>query len=389
MATANAELADRTLSHSVTLARLSAHEEQEVLRQLRKLENDLITLLERAHVTAFRKDRYQRLLTQAQQIIRTHYRTIRDTQQAKMEEVAALEGSWTVRALNGAISEPVGIYLNLASVQWTSQQVKAIAGNAVIDGSPSAAWWSRQAKDLQQRFATEVKQGLLRGTPTAEIARTIRGSAALNYSDGLLSLSRAQAEALVRSSISAVSTAARMETIQANGDLVKGYRQLSVMDSRTTIICLAYSGKRWLLDGTPIGHQLPMLPFPRHWNERSQLLPELKAFGEIAGRTLPQADDKTVDQLFREKLRGMGWSEERIASARRRTQASMDGQISIDEPFERFLERKGVDFQNKQLGKGKAELFRRGLVRDLSTLLDFRGNPLTLKQLRAQFGGQP
>ena len=154
-----------------------------------------------------------------------------------------------------------------------------------------------------------------------------------------------------------------------------------------SVICIAYANKRWTLDGVPIGHDLPMLPFPRHWNERSLLQPVLKAWSEIAGRPLPGPEDKIIDEKFREKLRGMGWDEERIAAARRRVQSSMDGYVSVDLPFPDFLRSKGAAFQNEQLGKGKAELFRKGLVTDLAQLLDFRGHPLTLQQVRQQVGG--
>ncbi len=383
---ANENLADRTITHAIHLERFKSSETQEVLRLLSQLERSLITDLQKAGLTTFRKTRYEKLLLQARETIRKFYRTIRDNQQKRMEEVADLESQWTTRSLNAAISQPVGVYLDIASVAFTTNQLKSIASNIVIDGSPAATWWSKQAADTRRRFADVVKQGLLRGQTNQEIIKAVRGSAAMNYTDGIMEASRRNAEALVRSSISAVTTDTRLRTIEQNKEFVRGYRQLSTLDSRTSVICIAYSGKRWDLQRNPLGHNLPMLPFPRHFNERSQLLPELKSFGELADRKLPQADNRTVEQLFRQKLREMGWDEERIAKARRRTQASMDGQVSVDEPFERFLERKGKDFQDKQLGKGKAELFRKGLITDLSRLVDGKGNPLTVKQLRQQLG---
>ena len=379
MAAVQADLTDRTITHATTLLRLSAHEEQEVMRQMKRIERDLVRDLTRANLTSFRKDRYTRLLQQTRTTIRGHYKTIRDTQQEKMEEVARLESRWSVVSLNQAISEPVGIYLDLASVAWTAPQLKAIAGNAVIDGSPSKEWWARQAGDTQKRFATEVKQGLLRGETTETIIRTVRQS--------VLPVSHHQAEALVRSSISAVSHDARRVTYKQNEDLIRGIRHLSTLDNRTSPICIVYSNKMFDNERRPIGHDLPYKQgCPRHWNCRSTEVAILKAWSELAGRMLPGTDDKTVDEKFREKLRGMGWSEDRIAAARRRTQSSMDGQVPVELSFSDFLARKGQAFQEEVLGKGKADLYRRGLV-SAGQLLDFRGNPLTLKQLRAQVGG--
>ena len=227
MAAVQADLTDRTISHATTLLRYSAHEEQEVLRQMKRLERDLVRDLTRANLTSFRKDRYERLLKQTRQTIRGHYKTIRDTQQKKMEEVARLESRWSVLSLNQAISKPIGVYVDLASVAWTAPQLKAIASNAIIDGSPAKEWWATQAGDTQRRFATEVKQGLLRGETTETIIRTVRQS--------VMPVSHHQAEALVRSSISAVSHEARMSTYKQNENLISGYRQLSTLDSRTCV----------------------------------------------------------------------------------------------------------------------------------------------------------
>lgn len=382
MPSSNAVLADKTVTHALTLARLSAHESQEVLTQLRRLERDLVRDLTNANLTAFRKDRYERLLRQTRQTIRASYRGIRDTQAVTMQEVARLEGQWTTRALNQTMSEPVGVYIDLASVAWTPTQIAAIASNAVIDGAPSAAWWARQAADTQRRFATQVKQGLLRGETTDTIVRAVRQE--------VMPLSRAQATTLVRSSLSAVSADARMATYEQNKELIRAVRWLSTLDSRTTIEwCIPRSGKLYTLaDHRPIGHNLPWQHGPGkiHFNCRSQAVSVLKSWSELAGRTLPDVPDRTIDERFRQKLRGLGWDEDRIAKAQRRTQASMDGQVSVDLDFQSWLRTKPATFQNDVLGTGKAELFRTGVVTSLAQLLDFSGHPLTLANLKRQFG---
>ena len=158
-----------------------------------------------------------------------------------------------------------------------------------------------------------------------------------------------------------------------------------------SVICLAYGHKMWTLDGHhPIGHSLPYKHgVPRHPRCRSTEVAILKSWSELAGRTIPDTDGETMDTLFRQKLRDRGWSEDRIAKAQTRTQASMDGSISRDISFQEFLDRKGPAFQDEVLGPEKAKLYRAGIVRDLSRLLDTRGNPLTLTQLRQDLGVAP
>jgi len=64
----------------------------------------------------------------------------------------------------------------------------------------------------------------------------------------------------------------------------------------------------------------------------------------------------------------------------------MDGQVSREVTPQEFLMRKGKAFQEEQLGKGKAELFQRGVITDVSQLVDGKGNPLTVNQYRQHLG---
>ena len=388
---ANASLQDRTISHAVTLERLKPAEVNEVLAQLRRLEKTLVADLQKANLTSFKKTRFEKLLEQSRQTIRATYRTIRDNQQQEMERLAGLESRWAVVSLNQTISEPIGIYLDIAATSFTAQQLKSIANNAVIDSSKASEWWSRQAGNTQRIFSDTVKQGLLRGTPTPEIVRELIGTKVHNYADGALEMSRAHATTLVRSSISAVSADARTATYRANGDLISSLSWLSTLDNKTTLeFCIPRSGKRYTLeDHKPIGHDLPWNGGPGkiHFNCRSQATAVLRPWQEIAGRTLPTSNGETIDRLFREKLRAQGWDEERIAAARRRVQASMSGYVPAELDVQQWLRSQSVAWQNKQLGKGKAALFRSGKITSLAQLLDFRGHPLTLQQVRQQVGG--
>jgi SPP1 gp7 family putative phage head morphogenesis protein len=378
MPSANAALAERVLTHAIQLERAKAGEVASIRRLLLRLERDLLRDLQNANLTAFRRDRYERLLETTRQTIRTHYRTIRDTHADKMTDLAGLETAWAVRSLNSTLSEPIGTYISFFSVGVSPQQLRAIAGNVVIDKSPASVWWSKQAADLRVRFGRVVKSGLLRGIGTPEIVRQVRQE--------VLEVSRSQATALVRSSISAVAHEARRETYNQFDTVIRGVQHLSTLDTRTSEICVAYDQRMWNLDHQPIGHSLPYKEgVPRHFQCRSTEVSVLKSWSELAGRPIREGDPQTLDEIFRSKLRAMGWSDERIAAAQMRTRASVDGQVPRETTFGQFLDRKGAAFQDEVLGKGKADLYRRGLLTDTSRLLDFGGNPLTLRQLKQQY----
>ncbi|WP_204275192.1 hypothetical protein, partial [Stenotrophomonas maltophilia] len=77
------------------------------------------------------------------------------------------------------------------------------------------------------------------------------------------------ARTLVHNSAQAVANGARMEVYKANSGEngpVKGYRQLSTLDSHTTETCMVYDLKTWNLEFKPVGHSLPYKQgCPRHW----------------------------------------------------------------------------------------------------------------------------
>ena len=228
MPSANTNLADRHLVHALHLERLKGSEVSEVKKLLAKMERDLMKTLMNTDLTSWRKTRYQALVEQVQTTLRPHYRVIRDTHTAHLADIADLEATWTARSLSQTISDPVGVYIGVASQPvWNAETLQAIASDVVFEGSPVRLWWGKQATDLRRRFGNVVKSGILRGESTAAISRQVR--------DVVLPVSRAQAETLVRSSIQAVAHTARRAVYDANRDLIKGVMQLSTLDSRTCL----------------------------------------------------------------------------------------------------------------------------------------------------------
>src|SRR5678816_2824552 len=110
MPSANANLADRHLVHALHLERLKASEVGEVRKLLTRMERDVLRVMNNTDLTAWRKQRYQRLVEQVQNAIRPHYRSIRDTHTTRLAEVADLEATWAARSLSQTITDPVGVY---------------------------------------------------------------------------------------------------------------------------------------------------------------------------------------------------------------------------------------------------------------------------------------
>ena len=82
-----------------------------------------------------------------------------------------------------------------------------------------------------------ISDGFYQGRSNAEIIRTIRGTKAANFKDGLLNISKNAATRITRTAINHTSSVARMKLFEANADLFTHYQWVSTLDSRTSPIC--------------------------------------------------------------------------------------------------------------------------------------------------------
>ena len=111
-------------------------------------------------------------------------------------------------------------------------------------------------------------------------------------------------------------------------------------------------------------------------NCRSNQICVIKKWSELVAAQDPGA----LDAEFKRQLKKQGFSDDEIATIKRNTRASVDGQVSADLTFDQWLDKKAPAFQDELLGKGRAKLFRDGKI-TLPDLIDQSGRPLTIEEL--------
>lgn len=352
MGSVDQAIVDALIAQQIYLLRFSASERAAVLQILTNMQ---IELLERLHFKGRTMSEASRadiigLLKECQDVIAEYYSHVTDTALSGLGGLGRVEAEATAGAISAAFAAQIVPALP------TETYFKVLVKNTLIEGAPSANWWAGQQRNTSERFANAVRQGLAASETNAQIIQRIRRD--------VMPIARNNAAALVQTSVAAVSAEARMETYRQNTDIMAGFRQVSTLDSHTTLICVSYSGKEWDLERKPIGHNLPFVSpkgsatgCPRHFNCRSIMAPRTKTFKEL-GLDVPE---------FRAS-----------------TKAASGGPISSKLDFDDYLKRKGPAFTDELLGKGRADLWRSGTI-SLSQLLDQSGRPLTLAQLRAKY----
>lgn len=230
------------------------------------------------------------------------------------------------------------------------------------------------ATSQAERFSQVVRNGLLTGETTPDIAKRLIGS--LQFGEEaktvgqliaaggeLTAVANNQVIALVRTSINQVANTASQQVYEANQDITQKYRYIATLDTRTSAICRA-------LDGREFDYGKGPMP-PTHWNCRSTTVPVIN-YKELGFDPPP--------------------------SVTKGKRASMDGQVPADTTYGKWLKDKMpgeteadvIRRQQDALGS-KAPYFRRlankyGPTDAIAKLVKDDGSELTLAQLRQRYG---
>lgn len=217
------------------------------------------------------------------------------------------------------------------------------------------------AESQAERFGQVVRNGLLTGETTPQIAKRLVGTLqfgenrtvkqAIAAGGELTTIPDNQVMALVRTSINQVANAASQQVYEANQDITKKYRYVATLDTRTSAICAALDGREFEYGKGPTP--------PQHFNCRSTTVPI------IDPDILPPS--ATV------------------------TRASQDGQVPINMSYGEWLAKQPKSVQAEALGASKVPYFNKlaekyGPKNAIAKLVRDDGSELTLDQLRSRYG---
>ncbi|MEG9531395.1 minor capsid protein [Mannheimia indoligenes] len=318
--------------------RFDAHLRNQVWQRLSKTQKTLLNRINVAGIETLPKRELDKLLKELKAEIAKNY------QETTAYIQPELSGFFTVekQALTELYNDEIGYdFFN----QVPEYQRKSIQQATIIAGMPLESWFEKQGAELSFKFESTIRQGLLEGRQTPEIAKATAE---------LFGISRRHADTLVITAVAKVADDAHKALRDENLDLIKGEMHLSTLDTRTSTVCQVRDGKMWDTDYKPIGHNLPYQRPPLHPRCRSIL------------------------QLVMKDWKELGFDD--VKNKSESTRASADGQVSDKTSYEDWLNSKSAEEQDKALGKGKADLWRRGVI-TFSDMLDQSARPLTLKEL--------
>lgn len=144
------------------------------------------------------------------------------------------------------------VVVGYESVKPSVKQVESAAfNNPLLIGSKGGAVdFSKYTKNWKpneiQRVASRISAGFYAGETTSQIARAVNGLKSRNYADGIMNISRANIQGMIKNTINHMSVQAKESFNKDNSDLIIGYEIVATLDSLT---CLAKGEKVLMASG--------------------------------------------------------------------------------------------------------------------------------------------
>jgi SPP1 gp7 family putative phage head morphogenesis protein len=318
----DAQLASRYIARGLALIRASNRMGADVDAKLLRLAADIRYLLSRGTLSELGKRALNALLSDIADAIYQRYNQIYEIQRESLGDLIDIEAGFAQKA---------GDYNNKPS----AAQLAGVLAGLLILGTSLKGFWQKLAGDFLFRASAAVKTGQRTGADNAVVLSVLFGK---KNEGGEIATARRAAQAAVHTAAQAASQDARMAAFKANG--VKYVEWHAILDAKVCPICAMRAGKLYTTDSKPVGHDIPFLPIPVHPWDRCILLPHSGDPPADGGPGVMQFDD---------------WL----------------GTLTDEQ-------------ENHLLGKGRADLYRRGVI-TLNDLINQGGQLLTLAELRARY----
>lgn len=244
METANTQILDASIKHSVGLQRYSAGVVKQIIALLNKVDDDLVKQILKLDPTAvsgsYSRARLEKLLEAVRAVNGEAYAAVKKELTGELKGLAAHEADFQARMITSSIPIQMDIVKPSASQLYASVKARPFQGRFL------AQWFDGLEQGAQQRVASAIQIGFVEGEGIEAIIRRVRGSRSQQYRDGALEINRRSAQMVVRTAINHTANVARQETYKQNEGVIKGWQFVATLDSRTCFV----AGTQVL---TPIG----------------------------------------------------------------------------------------------------------------------------------------
>jgi SPP1 gp7 family putative phage head morphogenesis protein len=329
------DLIDAITRHQIFVQRYAAGREKEVAEEVDAFIEKIIQTLEKDDITQYSQVRLELLLSELREESDRLHSEAEERLIAEILSFGKYEAEFSRKMLQESVSEPL------------QEPLEAILNGSILTTAMTLGVGQIYTfRSLLRTFREKKRTQLIQ---TVKDAVTIRSGIKelTNAVNSLGDLTKSQYASIIRTGINHVSIQARNVVMKENDNVFTGYEWVSVLDARTSLVCMSRDGKIY-----PFDDKSPKPP--AHFGCRSSIVPVINPAFDI------QSDKKGT----------------RPAVGPKGSQ-----QVGEDTVYEAWLKRQPYSFQIEVLGPSRARLFREGRL-SIGRFVDDTGKTLTLDELR-------
>lgn len=354
MQTVNEKLQDANVLHAIRIERLKNNIVRRSIAILNKADTALLAELSKKLETlspeSFTVQRLDALLASVSDLNAVAYAELSTDLNSELKDFVEYEAGYQ----NNLFKETLPFQVSVAAIN--AEQVYTAAFARPFQGRLLKEWMQGLETDKAVKIRDVARIGYVNNETVSQMVTKLRGTKALNYSDGVIEITRRNAEAIVRTAIGHMAGFTKNRFYEANDDVIKAIEWVSTLDARTSNPCIIRDGKLYAnITHKPIGHNLAWGGGPGnyHINCRSTSVAIARSWREL-GFSLDELSDST--------------------------RASMNGQVPADLKYGDWLKKQSDKIQDEVLGVTRANELRAGATID--RFFNDKGKFLTLKELK-------
>lgn len=331
------EIQDAITRHQIYILRYSAGREKEAAEYIKRIQAMIENEMQVDELSEMDIQQLRRFYDEVTQFSEQVLSELGEKMIDDATDLVEAEKTWNQSLFGNMIGEAI------SEVSSIDAQLAVFAG-VLFSGAQNISM-RNAVNQFRQNKLRQVVQNLRDGVTLREPNQQIIGRIA-----GVSQLHQKQAGVLIRTMTNHVSVITRDIVMRENIGLFDGYEWVSVLDSRTTLVCISRDGIIYPFSDDPIKSPKP----PAHFSCRSTITPKVKA----------------------------GY-EDKVQKRQRRTAEGAKGTTKVRQTttYESWLRRQPAGFQDEVLGPTRGKLFRRGGL-PISKFVDMSGKTLTLDELR-------
>ena len=194
--TADEKLLEQVSRHSLLLERLKAGEVKKFETYLRRADTHVRDQLTRKELTTYSRSRLEEFLGRVGGKLLEIYKAFGDQMQADLVDIALYEAAFEGRSLAKALL--IDAIMPTDAVIRTAINTQPLQVSGIDGGTLLKSFLNDWTRTESTRVTNAIRLGVVQGQTNAEITQAIRGTAAQNFTDGVLAVSNRNARSIVQ-----------------------------------------------------------------------------------------------------------------------------------------------------------------------------------------------